>query len=92
MSPTKTTTRPLVHIPSTVIPQGNGTILVIPGRPRVVLEVTVRDFAKETGMSKSYVNLLCDEGKIRFRRLTQKKGSRKMIPAVELERFRNLND
>lgn len=100
MPPTKTTNSPVrrsdrtvVHIPSTVIPQGNGTILVLPGKPRIMPEeVTTGRFGALVNLSMSQVLRYCNEGLIKCRRLSPKQRSRYVIPITEVERFRNLHD
>ena len=95
-SPTKTTQPErrsyTVHIPATCVPQDNGTVLVLPGRPRLVAEVTVVEFARATAMSRSSVLRLCNEGLLQFRRLTMCPGSKFLIPFSEIARLRNFHD
>jgi excisionase family DNA binding protein len=93
---TRTTSLPaFAHIPPVIIQQPDGAVLVKPGKPQIDPGgefVTTARFAKLTGLSQRHVTTLCDEGKIQFRRKSPKPGSRYLIPASEVERYRNISE
>ena len=55
-------------------------------------EVTVRQFSKITGISRSRIHELCDSGDINFRYLTTARKSKKLIPRSQIERFKNITE
>jgi hypothetical protein len=68
--------------------QPDGSLLVMAGQP----QVSIAQFAKETGISNRHIATLCEQGLIEHRRLTPKNGSKILIPHSEVDRFLALDD
>lgn len=88
--------RPRVRFEPTVIPEGNGQYRVIAGKPIVESgepEISMPEFlrrvkARGGRLSERYAQQLCDEGRIRARKLVaDKEKSQWRILATEVERF-----
>ena len=67
----------------TISPQGDGSVIVRPGKP--VAEMTVTQAARYLGVHKSSVYRLIDQGDLVARRPLRKKT---LIPAGALEEWR----
>ena len=67
----------------TITPQGDGSVIVRPGKP--VAEMTVTQAAKFMGCDPSSIRRLLYKGYLTARRPLRKKT---LIPAVELEEWR----
>lgn len=81
-----------VHVPIVKVPQPDGSVLVKAGKPQILEnEIGTAEFARMTGMSQSYVELLCNEGKLQWRRMTPKAKSKFLIPASEVTRYLGSN-
>lgn len=77
-----------ITIPVVRIPQADGSLLIRPGKPVVTgPEMSTREFARATGISQRHVETLCEEGRIKARKLTTKPGSQWRIEREELPRF-----
>lgn len=69
------------------VPQTDGSVLLKPGRVRLVEEMGTKEFARRANISQRHVQTLCDEGKIRHRRIGPWRNAKIMIPANELPRL-----
>lgn len=79
---------PSVEMESVHIRQPDGSILTR-GRLRVVpAEISTGEFARRTGLSRRYVDYLCQIGEVTSRRLSPKPGSSYRIEAAEVDRWR----
>lgn len=82
---------PRVEFPAVRVPQPDGSILMKPGKAVVVGdEIGTAEFARRTGISQRHVQYLCEVGDIEARPLTDRPGSKYMIPTTEVDRIRNL--
>ena len=79
---------PHVHFPAIMVPQPDGSFRLRPGAPVVANELTTAQFAKLVSLSQRTIQTLCDEGKIKCRRATNRKESKILIPIGELEKFK----
>lgn len=76
------------YFPATAIQFPDGSALVKPGKPVTSQEVGTNEFARATGISQRRAQQLCDEGRIKFRRLTDSHTSKILIPVEEIARFK----
>lgn len=75
-------------IPIIKLPQPDGSILVKAGKPIVCAPfVSVAEFSKATTLSMRYIEQLCEEGRLKHRRLTDKPHSKILINRDELARY-----
>lgn len=66
----------LPYCPAQITPQGAGAFLVSPGKP--VFKLTVRDFARAIGVSRSSIYRRIDDGSIPVE-LIEAAGPRKLL-------------
>lgn len=78
--------KPRISFNPVLIPQGDGSFLVKPGKPIVTGgEVSTAVFAKIAGLSQSRVIQLCQSGYLQYRRPGGPRG-KMLIPRSELEK------
>jgi hypothetical protein len=78
-----------VHVPIVKVPQPGGGVLVVPGKPQILApEISTHEFSAKTGISQRHVERLCEEGKIKSRRMVPDNlKSKLLIPVTEVERY-----
>jgi hypothetical protein len=83
-----TATTPRFRTPSVRIPQPDGSVLIKAGKPILEAEeIRVPEFSRRTGLSRRYVQYLCEIGKIDCRRMSDLAKSWYLIPTSELDRY-----
>lgn len=76
------------HVPVITVVQPDGSLVVRPGKPEVSEpELSITEFSKQSRISTRHLARLCELGRVKHRRLTDKRRSKIMIPRSELARY-----